>query len=221
MGLLASFSGPGAGAIMVSSSAGPGEAIQIEKAAIRAAALARRDALDAQARLAASQSLAESGPAALGEVSGAIVSGFWPIRSELDPRWLMRKLAERGAILALPSIEGGQLVFRRFVFGDRLRRAGFGLSEPQLEAELVSPGIMLVPLAAFDREGGRIGYGKGYYDGAIERLAASGARSRTLGRAFACQEVSAVPMLAHDRRLDAILTERELVRPGNQRPSHR
>jgi 5-formyltetrahydrofolate cyclo-ligase len=206
---------------MVSSSAGPGEAIQIEKAAIRAAALARRDALDAQARLAASQSLAESGPAALGEVSGAIVSGFWPIRSELDPRWLMRKLAERGAILALPSIEGGQLVFRRFVFGDRLRRAGFGLSEPQLEAELVSPGIMLVPLAAFDREGGRIGYGKGYYDGAIERLAASGARPRTLGLAFACQEVSAVPMLAHDRRLDAILTERELVRPGNQRPSHR
>jgi len=199
---------------MTPSAAAPGASSLEEKAALRAAALARRDALEPDARLAASRVFAESGMRALGDVAGLIVSGFWPIRSELDPRWLMRSLAAAGAALALPSIEGGKLVFRRFAFGDRLRGAGFGLSEPQLEAELVAPDAMLVPLAAFDRVGGRIGYGKGYYDGAIARLAAQAGRPRTLGLAFACQEVARVPMLPHDQRLDAILTERELIQAG-------
>ena len=189
----------------------PEDRMPLEKAAIRAAALARRDALDPDFRRGVSERLAERGTKALGEVAGRIVSGFWPIRSELDPRALMRELAERGARLALPSIEGSKLVFRRFAFGDRLRRAGFGLSEPSPEAELVAPAIMLVPLAAFDRKGGRIGYGKGYYDGAISHLAAQGKRPRTLGLAFSCQEVDSLPVLAHDQRLDAILTERELI----------
>ncbi|MBV9976267.1 MAG: hypothetical protein JO105_12840, partial [Hyphomicrobiales bacterium] len=68
------------------------EEIWAEKAALRQAALARRDTLPAQARLAASKSFATSGPAALGNVGGLLVSGFWPIRSELDPRWLMQEL---------------------------------------------------------------------------------------------------------------------------------
>jgi 5-formyltetrahydrofolate cyclo-ligase len=196
---------------MAASVTDPDDAMRKEKAAVRAAALARRDALPPELRLAASQGFAESGKAALGRVGGVTLSGFWPIRSELDPRFLMRGLAAEGAILALPSIEGGKLVFRRFAFGDRLRRAAFGLSEPQFEAEPVAPAIMLVPLAGFDRRGGRIGYGKGYYDGAIGRLAAEGKRPRTLGLAFSCQEVEAVPVGPHDQRLDAILTERELI----------
>jgi 5-formyltetrahydrofolate cyclo-ligase len=189
----------------------PDDAVIAEKAAIRTAALARRDGLDPDLRRSASQAFAERGKEVLGPVDDRIVSGFWPIRSELDPRWLMRGLAEAGAKLALPCIEGGALVFRAFAFGDRLKRAGFGLSEPYAEAAPVIPDIMLVPLAAFDRKGGRIGYGKGYYDGAIGRFGASGKRPRLLGLAFACQEVPAVPVLAHDQRLEAILTERELI----------
>jgi 5-formyltetrahydrofolate cyclo-ligase len=190
--------------------------IRRQKAAIRAAALARRDAMDTDARLVASRRFADSGPAALArlgfaKVEGATVSGFWPIRSELDPRYLMRRLADEGAHLALPCIEDGELVFRQFAFGDRLRQAGFGLSQPMPEVDLVAPAIMLVPLAAFDRQGGRIGYGKGYYDGAIARLAAKGERPPILGLAFACQEAPAIPVEAHDQRLDAILTERELI----------
>ena len=70
---------------------------------------------------------------------------------------------------------------------------------------------MLVPLAAFDRKGSRIGYGKGYYDGAIERLVALGRRPRTLGLAFSRQEVPSIPIEPHDQRLDAVLTERGLT----------
>jgi 5-formyltetrahydrofolate cyclo-ligase len=123
----------------------------------------------------------------------------------------MRELAGQGARLALPCIEAGRLVFRQFAFGDRLRQVGFGLSQPPSDAANTAPDIMLVPLAAFDRKGGRIGYGKGYYDGAIGRQVENGRRPRTLGLAFACQEVEAVPLEAHDQRLDAILSERELI----------
>ncbi|SDR18088.1 5-formyltetrahydrofolate cyclo-ligase [Rhizobiales bacterium GAS113] len=191
-------------------------ALRDAKAAIRKAALARRDGLDAEARLAASRLIAAGlsavlAPLGVAHLGGATASGFWPIRSELDPRPLMRELAAEGALLALPCIEAGALVFRRFAFGDRLRNVGFGLSQPPPEAEAVSPDLMLVPLAAFDRKGGRIGYGKGYYDGAIARLAASGARPLKLGLAFACQEAPAIPMEPHDQRLDAILTEHELI----------
>ncbi|MBV9054939.1 MAG: 5-formyltetrahydrofolate cyclo-ligase, partial [Hyphomicrobiales bacterium] len=98
--------------------------------------------------------------------------------------------------------------------GDRLRQVGFGLSQPFAEAALADPDIMLVPLAAFDRDCGRIGYGKGYYDGAIWRQKEKGKPPRTLGLAFACQEVEKVPLEPHDQRLEAILTERELIRPS-------
>ena len=187
--------------------------IRAEKAAIRETGLARRDALSPEARLAASKGFATSGAAALGEVRDFVVSGFWPIRSELDPRWLMQELAAKGAKLALPCIEKGALVFRQFAFGDRLQRVSFGLSQPSTEAALVAPAIMLVPLAAFDRKGGRIGYGKGYYDGAIGRQVEIGKPPRTLGLAFACQEVESVPVEPHDQRLQAVLTERELILP--------
>jgi len=188
--------------------------IRAEKGMIRQAGLARRDALSPEARMAASKGFAASGSAALGDVRGLLISGFWPIRTELDPRWLMQELAANGAKLALPCIEKGALVFRQFAFGDRLQRVGFGLSQPSTEAALVAPDIMLVPLAAFDRKGGRIGYGKGYYDGAIGRQKEAGKPPRTLGLAFACQEMESVPVELHDQRLHAVLTERELIPPG-------
>jgi 5-formyltetrahydrofolate cyclo-ligase len=195
-----------------------------EKAAIRQGALARRDGLDPQMRREATEHIAGEMLAVLARLGvehlgGRVASGFWPIRSELDPRPAMRKLAAEGAILALPCIEEGRLVFRRFVFGERLASAGFGLSQPSREAPIVDPDLMLVPLAAFDRACGRIGYGKGYYDGAIARLAATGGKPFRLGLAFAAQEAPAIPMEAHDQRLDAILTERELILPGDPRPA--
>jgi 5-formyltetrahydrofolate cyclo-ligase len=186
-------------------------AVRQEKAAIRKTALARRDALDVDERLRASRALTNPAASYFGSVAGKTVSGFWPIRSEIDPRWIMRELVEQGATLALPCIEDGQLVFRHFAFGDRLRRTGFGLLEPSPGAVEATPAMMLVPMAAFDRRGGRIGYGKGYYDGAIARLVGLGRRPRLLGLAFACQEARSIPLEPHDQRLDAILTERELI----------
>ncbi len=188
------------------------------KADLRRAALARRDALAGEVRAAAAERLADL-VEGLTLPAGAIVSGYWPIRSELDPRPAMARLAARGHALALPVIlpDGETMIFRRWRDGDALVSAGFGLSEPGPGAEEVEPQVMLVPLAAFDRRGERIGYGKGYYDRAIARLTAKGPRFE-IGVAFATQEVARVPAEPHDRRLRLILTEAGPIAPAGDTP---
>jgi 5-formyltetrahydrofolate cyclo-ligase len=177
-----------------------------DKAALRRLALARRDALYPALRQQASERVADHVLEVLAGTPPAIVSGFLPIRSEIDPRPAMTALAALGHRLALPCVTPDGLVFRLWRPGDPLRKAGFGLSEPETDAPAADPAIMLVPLAAFDRRGHRIGYGAGHYDRAIARLSASGS-PLTIGLAFAAQEVDAVPDEAHDRPLDAVVTE--------------
>jgi len=187
------------------------------KQALRAEALARRDALDPQWRIEASLAIAEA--AADIEVEpGAIISGFWPMRSEVDVRPLMFALADRGARLALPAIlDRTTIVFRELVRGAEMVAMGFGTYGPGPEARLLEPRLMLVPLAAFDGRGHRIGYGGGYYDRAIEALRAAGHAPRLIGVAFDCQRVERVPDEPHDIVLPEIVTESGLRRLGAAR----
>ena len=143
---------------------------------------------------------------------GTIVSGFMPLKSEINPLPLMRKLAGQGARLALPVVagRGKPLIMREWVFGEPLVAGVWGIREPKPEAAVVDPDILLVPLLAFDRAGHRIGYGAGYYDLTLAQL-----RARkpliAVGLAFAAQEVAAVPATPRDARLDLVLTEREVL----------
>jgi len=178
------------------------------KADLRRLALARREALPASVRTFAAERIAALVVAVIEEFpSSATVAGFWPIRSEIDPRPALERLAVKGRTLALPAlVDGETMVFRRWSPGEALVAAAFGLSEPPPAAAPVDPDILLVPLAAFDRRGGRIGYGGGYYDRAIARLEATKSCYK-IGLAYAAQEVERVPEEAHDRRLDLVLTE--------------
>ena len=185
--------------------------IASEKAELRREALARRDALPAAARKAAAEAIAvRAFPLAI--APGTIVSGFMPLKSEINPLPLMRKLAEAGATLALPVVagRGKPLIMRAWKWGEPLAAGVWGIREPKPEAPEVEPDILLVPLLAFDRAGHRIGYGAGYYDMTINRL-----RMRkpvvAIGIAFAAQEVPAVPATPRDERLDLVLTEREVI----------
>jgi 5-formyltetrahydrofolate cyclo-ligase len=74
----------------------------------------------------------------------------------------------------------------------------------------VIPDVMLVPLAAFDRTGHRIGYGAGYYDMTIAKARALKPVT-AIGIAFAAQEIDRVPATPRDERLDLVLTEREMI----------
>ena len=179
------------------------------KAMLRKEALARRDALPPASRIEASLAVAGHG-VALG--SGQPTAGYWPLRSELDVRPLMAALAERGAVLALPAVDGAMIRFRELCRGGELVAAGFGTFAPGSEAAEIDPHLVLLPLAAFDVHGNRIGYGAGFYDRAIASLRARGGNPRLVGIAFDCQEVATVPAEPHDARLDAILTESGLRR---------
>ncbi|WP_293853070.1 5-formyltetrahydrofolate cyclo-ligase [uncultured Alsobacter sp.] len=182
------------------------------KAALRTTALARRDAFDAAFRDEAAKAVASRIAALAGAMPPGPVSAFWPIRSEIDPRPALSLLASAGRTAALPRVTPRGLQFCAWSAGDPLVKAGFGLSEPGPEAPIVRPATMLVPLAAFDRRGHRIGYGAGYYDRAIAACQADGAPLLTIGLAFSCQEVEAVPDEAHDKPLDFLVTERETIR---------
>ena len=140
---------------------------------------------------------------------GAIVAGFWPLDGEIDIRPLLAVLHDKGHDIVLPVTppRGQPLTFRRWRPNEPMVTERFGTQRPT-GPEAV-PSFLLVPLLAFDRQGGRLGYGGGYYD-----LTLPGLSPRfTLGCAFASQEVPAVPMEPHDIRLDAIVTEHEVIRP--------
>ena len=177
------------------------------KKTLRKEALARRDALDPQWRIDASLRISEAADR-LAIQPGSVVAGFWPRRSEVDVRPLMFALRDRGARLCLPAIlDKTTIVFRELVRGAEMVDMGFGTHGPGPEAAVLEPDLILMPLAAFDARGHRIGYGGGYYDRAIARLHAAGRDPRLLGIAFDCQEVPRVPDEPHDVVLPAILTE--------------
>jgi 5-formyltetrahydrofolate cyclo-ligase len=167
------------------------DALSLEKAELRRAAQARRD---------------------LAIAPGTIVSGFMPLKSEINPLPLMRKLADAGARLALPAVagRGKPLIMRSWQWGETLAAGVWGIREPTPKAPEVEPDILLVPLLAFDRSGHRIGYGAGYYDLTIAQLRAKKPVA-AVGLAFAVQEFSRVPAAAFDAPLDLVLTEKDTI----------
>jgi 5-formyltetrahydrofolate cyclo-ligase len=187
------------------------DSILAAKAELRRTALQRRDELDPEMRAAAAQAIAAHN-LPLDLPPGVAVSGFSPIRSEINPMPLMRRLANAGAHLALPAIvaRGKPLSFRGWNFGQELQRGQWGIREPKSDAPELHPDLVIAPLAAFDRQGNRLGYGGGYYDLTITTLRAM-KRIVAVGIAYAMQEVDAVPALSHDAPLDLVLTEREVI----------
>ncbi len=145
--------------------------------------------------------------------SGMVVSVYYPLKDELDTWPLVEALIEHGADIALPVVERKKqpLVFRRYAPGDPLKTGAYDVSEPAADAPAVRPDIVVAPLLAFTREGGRLGYGGGYYDRTLEALRAEGPVI-AVGYAYGLQEVDALPLTPLDQPLDWVVTEREAIR---------
>lgn len=192
---------------MTGSAGGEGPSHAAAKAALRRDALARRKAVHLAHGESASRQIEARGLALIGPMPGGIVSGYLPIRNELDIVSLLKALLDQGRRIALPVIvdPSGPLVFREWRPGDPLEAAGFGLSVPLDTAPELQPDILLTPLAAFDAAGFRLGYGGGYYDRTFARLRQTRAIV-AIGIAYDEQEVPALPLEPHDQRLDWILT---------------
>jgi len=179
-----------------------------DKQQLRRAVLSRRDALDPRFRYEASLSAAKKAEVALHIPKGAMIAGYWPIRSEIDPRPLLSFMRDKGVRLCLPVVlDKETIAFREFLPDAELVQTGFGTMGPDKNAPLVDPAILLMPLAGFDKRGHRLGYGAGHYDRALSRFRQRGLEPLLIGMAFDCQEVPHVPNEPHDIALHQILTE--------------
>ena len=145
----------------------------------------------------------------------ASFSGYVALGGELDPGPLMARLIATGAEAALPfaASRDEALQFRRWDSGVVLQPDAFGIPAPPVAEPIVRPELVIAPLLAFDRQGGRLGQGAGHYDRTLANLRAAG-RVFVLGLGYAGQEVQAIPVEPHDQRLDAILTETGYIEIG-------
>lgn len=173
-----------------------------QKAALRRDARARRQQLmlgvpDFAARIAAHAE-------ALGIAPGTVVGGYHALPQEADPALLLERLVELGAHAAFPRVAARDqpLDYHRVPDGEVLAPGAFGIHEPLAAWPHVTPHLLLVPLLAFDAHGHRLGYGGGFYDRTLEKLAVP-----AIGIAYAGQEVPSLPAEAHDMALTGILTE--------------
>jgi 5-formyltetrahydrofolate cyclo-ligase len=143
---------------------------------------------------------------------GTVVAGYHALPSELNPAPLLRSLVQEGIACALPVVPGRgvPLGFRSWAPGDPLRTGSFRVREPLLDAPLVTPDLVLLPLVGFDEGGGRLGYGGGYYDRTLEQLRARG-EVLAIGLALELQCVEDLPQEGTDERLDAVVTEERVL----------
>lgn len=180
--------------------------IEGAKAALRSKAHAQRAAVLSNVRADASKAAAEHFARAIRLNHADMVAAYWPIRDELDIRPVLTRLMDDGQPVCLPVVlgDGLPLELRRWEPGAALYPSGFGTLAPDEFAPVVDPDVILVPLLGFDKHGTRLGYGGGYYDRTLARLAK---RPKLIGFAFAMQEFDHIPHRAHDVPLDAVVTE--------------
>lgn len=186
--------------------------LEVRKAAQRKAAFAaRKEAFDA-GHPAPSAYLSE----VLAGYRGAPLAGFMPINTEIDPRPAMAEASAHGPV-GVPVIEaaGHPLTFAAWTPDCPLVEGAFKAMIPAQITPLV-PEVLIVPLVAFDRNGGRLGYGGGFYDRTLEGLRARGP-VLAIGFAFAAQEMDGIVLEPTDQPLDLIVTEAEVITPGGAR----
>ncbi|WGW03403.1 5-formyltetrahydrofolate cyclo-ligase [Tropicibacter oceani] len=180
-----------------------------QKKIARAAAFARRKQAFELHRPGAAGKLSEL----LAGYRGAALSGYMPIRTEIDPLPAMEEASAHGPV-AVPVIQGAglPLKFARWEPDCPLIDGPFGARIPQT-LDYLEPELLIVPLVAFTRQGGRLGYGGGFYDRTLEALRAK-RPTLAIGFAFAAQEDPDLPLEPTDQPLDLIVTESEIIQPG-------
>jgi len=138
---------------------------------------------------------------------GRVLALYSAKGSEVETRNIDSDARAHGLIVVYPRIVDGRVLAFHRVARDELVPSRFGLCEPAVDAptvELAEIAMFVVPGVAFDREGGRMGWGMGHYDAT---LAAAAREAIRVGLAFECQLVDRVPREAHDQLLHMIVTE--------------
>ena len=139
------------------------------------------------------------------------IGGYYPSNYEIDDLAILDLLEKKNFKVSLPIIKkDNQMNFCSWSRGDPLRVNKFGIPEP-VSSKIFYPDILLVPLVAYDNNLNRLGYGGGYYDRYIEKLEKT-KKIIKIGLAFSFQKISSIPIDQYDKRLDFIITEKEILR---------
>jgi len=193
------------------SSLPPSPTVSADKHRLRGRLRARRRQLDEADQQRAAEAVLSHIEAFPAWREAATLGAYWPADGELDLRPLMARARQLGKQVLLPVLTPDRrLVFRPWDGARELVPNALGIPEPSEGPEWAPEqlDLLLMPLVGFDRRGGRLGMGGGYYDRSLAGHRAGQGRPLRVGVAHACQEVAEVPLEPWDQRLDAVLTDR-------------
>jgi 5-formyltetrahydrofolate cyclo-ligase len=144
-------------------------------------------------------------------ITKKIIGGYYPVNFELDDLDILKKFEKKNLNISLPKIKKNfDMDFHRWSFIEPLKINRYGIPEPDSKI-IVYPDILLVPLVAFDKKLNRLGYGGGYYDRLIEKLAKK-KKILKIGLALSIQEINQVPINKYDQKLDYIVTNKFIIK---------
>lgn len=170
--------------------------------------IAARQAIAVAARQEADARLAERLDAVIGDVSGQIISLYWPFRGEPDLRGWAAGCRSRGATTALPVVlaKGAPLEFRIWEDGMSLERGVWKIPIPPASAEVVLPDIVIAPVVGLDAQNYRLGYGGGFFDRTLAALREQ-KEARVIGVGYEMQRMETIYPHQYDIAMDEALLE--------------
>jgi len=138
------------------------------------------------------------------------VGGYYPCNHEIDDLDILNFLRNKGVNISLPIIrKNNQMDFFEWTNQDPLKINKYGIAEP-ISTKKIYPDIIFVPLVAYDHNLNRLGYGGGFYDRYLEKLAKI-KKNLKIGLGFSYQELKKIPINKYDKKLDLIITEKKII----------
>lgn len=173
--------------------------------------IAARLAVPAETRALHGEAIAAGVLAEIGDLTGRIVSAYWPFRGEPDLRPLLQTVAERGGRTALPVVveKGRPLDFHLWQAGEALSRGVWNIPVPAAQRPCL-PDIVIAPVVGYDPTCYRLGYGGGFFD---RTLAAMPKKPRVIGVGYSAARLATIYAQPHDIAMDVIVTEAGTIRP--------
>lgn len=191
--------------------------IQARKQALRQRIIAARDNLTPTLRASSSKRIVDQICSLASYKTAQTVLGYLNFGSELAIEAWIRQALTDGKRVLLPRVNRASMLLELFEVKDidsDVAAGAYGIREPVVERcerfeALGEIDLILMPGVAFDREGGRLGYGGGYFDKLLAHLPH---RPVLIAGAFAMQVVAEVPQEASDYKVDYLITENETIR---------
>ena len=144
------------------------------------------------------------------KIFNKVIGGYYPYNNEIDAIEILKKF-EKNNFISLPKIKKNfQMDFYEWSSKDPLVINKYGIPEP-ISKNVSYPDILFVPLVGYDDKLNRLGYGGGFYDRYISRIEKD-KKIIKIGLAFSFQKLNKIPTTQHDKKLDFIITEKDILK---------